>query len=664
MQGKPIYTSITQQEENEVAEEVREAYKSISSDVNKPIMCCPNSQSNYLYLPKSLTTKAPERREVLAGNSNDENKASSKHDDDESDFENDSLFSFHQNENEMNEESMNNENSRDDNHHNKSRSLFLDLESGEQTNSRDKNSGCERSSSQQSKTTSHTTSARGGDEYIVNLSSKTNFEMDYREVESILTSVSRMDKRRIQKLKDTDFYRNLPYDREECLNLSLDSIDNMQSTVDSAETPVVLDNINDISISHYEDDLSSIATDNKDEYENTSDDSDDYESELAEWESISKRSLRKPLRYIDRDDSESFFKIVRPALNPDEFSESGRTSSEDFKRSRRASEEISGILESSFSATTYGSHDRVDGVKLVNEILQTESNAFTDHLTTNSSSLLGGRSNDRENRENVYDYHAGKRNNDNNSKSPYTTFHQLTATSQYTTSPLSCMNTSKDTLNAADYEEIAANLSYDDETLSLTLPELEEVTHQKRNNNSEMKKSQFDFDFESVKKILRNHSSTDVHRSSFGGDAAKGFATSTRNFDENENTRTFSCESPTRTRTTSKTDDNFCQTSAENTDRLFRMSSSTPVSAGKAHPPPQPQQQGSGGYLRTPSKFKSVRGNLSTYISSRQCATKSACGHSKQHNRSMSPRLSPPRKVGQSPGRRMFQSGRNVIQNH
>jgi len=291
MQGKPFYTSITQQEENEVAEEVREAYKSISSDVNKPIMCCPNSQSNYLYLPKSLTTKAPERREVLAGNSNDENKASSKHDDDESDFENDSLFSFHQNENEMNEENMNNENSRDDNHHNKSRSLFLDLESGEQTNSRDKNSGCERSSSQQS-----------------------------------------------QKLKDTDFYRNLPYDREECLNLSLDSIDNMQSTVDSAETPVVLDNINDISISHYEDDLSSIATDNKDEYENTSDDSDDYESELAEWESISKRSLRKPLRYIDRDDSESFFKIVRPALNPDEFSESGRTSSEDFKRSRRASE--------------------------------------------------------------------------------------------------------------------------------------------------------------------------------------------------------------------------------------------------------------------------------------------------------------------------------------
>ena len=45
----PSFTSIMQQEENEIAEEVKESYKSISLSINKPIICCPEHKMSYKY---------------------------------------------------------------------------------------------------------------------------------------------------------------------------------------------------------------------------------------------------------------------------------------------------------------------------------------------------------------------------------------------------------------------------------------------------------------------------------------------------------------------------------------------------------------------------------------------------------------------------------------
>lgn len=52
----PSCTSIMQQENNEIADEVKEVYSKISTDISKPIICCPEKKASYCYNPKSPST--------------------------------------------------------------------------------------------------------------------------------------------------------------------------------------------------------------------------------------------------------------------------------------------------------------------------------------------------------------------------------------------------------------------------------------------------------------------------------------------------------------------------------------------------------------------------------------------------------------------------------
>ena len=48
----PSCTSIMQQEENDIAEEVKEIYSKIATDISKPIVCCPDKKTLYCYNPR------------------------------------------------------------------------------------------------------------------------------------------------------------------------------------------------------------------------------------------------------------------------------------------------------------------------------------------------------------------------------------------------------------------------------------------------------------------------------------------------------------------------------------------------------------------------------------------------------------------------------------
>ena len=159
------------------------------------------------------------------------------------------------------------------------------------------------------------------------------------------------------------------------------------------------------------------------------------------------RSLQRPVQYVDTaDGSESFFKIVRPAmLNPDECSESGHTFSEDFKRSRR--------------------HDRAEGSGFEESNLTSPSSVVTYSYDRESRFIIVKDDKDSVNRANIVDkeYERSRTVFAENLNDVVESFSSKEAESYLTNT-----NTSRETLNDEDYEELAANLSYDDESLSLT----------------------------------------------------------------------------------------------------------------------------------------------------------------------------------------------------
>ena len=56
MSDHPVFRSILQQEDNDIAEEVKESYKQISSNVHDSIICCPDIKQSYIYNPQKLSS--------------------------------------------------------------------------------------------------------------------------------------------------------------------------------------------------------------------------------------------------------------------------------------------------------------------------------------------------------------------------------------------------------------------------------------------------------------------------------------------------------------------------------------------------------------------------------------------------------------------------------
>ncbi|XP_066919552.1 serine-rich adhesin for platelets-like isoform X1 [Clytia hemisphaerica] len=666
MQGKPVYTSITQQEENEIAEEVRECYKTISNNVNLPIECCANG---YSYIPKSqYPDKEPEIMLNKSGNpeshgestfrSNTENQNI----DLESDFDNDSLFSFHQNEDNLWQDHQNMDNVQNSNFQ----------QHGEYKNEYDSNhslSDCkddenipesissrsevypECNSRKNTVTNSRISTWVKSDEDRVSeefdnrdFSTKTNFDFAYEDDESVLTSVSRMDRRRIEKLRDTEFYRNLQQNDRKALNLSLDSIDfdNIDSTIN---TPIFGNTKR--SVSHEEIvSVSSKDGDSAKDCQHLTDDESDYESTLLEWENISKRSLKKPLQYIDKD-SESFFKIVRPELNPDEFSESGRTFSDDFKKSYREGSEF---LESSLSTNTY-SYDRESKYIVIERQNQ----------EVNSVRLVSPAF--KEKKQSVHN--GGK----HQTASSLATSH----TSDFQSNLVS--HSSKETLNEEDYEELAANLSYDDESLSLTLTDCQSQEN-----------SDYYPPFAGLPNLQTQERTSKYYTPSTKNYIGSGNLSlsdsniqtqSKKNLDRNRllpsNFITGSDRQLVRISTSqlisSSLNNNSLTSASTNNEAIFEPDNANEtsndnckfVNSYKDQQSKTAKNQRTVPYhLRTPTKFRSARaGNLSAYISSRQSASKSGSTTpcNRTLNRSASPKMmATPKKTRQSPARRMFSS--------
>ena len=61
----PSCTSIMQQEENDIADEVKELYSKISRDISKPIICCPEKKASYCYDPKSPPLNSTDSEQKL-----------------------------------------------------------------------------------------------------------------------------------------------------------------------------------------------------------------------------------------------------------------------------------------------------------------------------------------------------------------------------------------------------------------------------------------------------------------------------------------------------------------------------------------------------------------------------------------------------------------------
>ena len=54
---KPVFASVTQQEENDIADEVHECYKDISDTIDQPFQCCPEQTTTYAYQPTTSSKK-------------------------------------------------------------------------------------------------------------------------------------------------------------------------------------------------------------------------------------------------------------------------------------------------------------------------------------------------------------------------------------------------------------------------------------------------------------------------------------------------------------------------------------------------------------------------------------------------------------------------------
>ena len=589
LEEKPIYTSITQQEDNEIAEEVRESYKNISQNVDRPIVCCPNDKSSYSYFPRLYAQDQEVNNGKVA-----ENKLQEPVDNLEIDFDNDSLASqpitnieeqsSRQGCRETNEadhsEMMSEKRSEDTIARDIHREITSESSITDWINS-DANS---KPSSFDDRKPNNNDNNKNFHSLIEqhNVSSKTNFDMNFEEVESILTSVSRMDRKRLEKLKNTEFYKDLKYDRKS-LNLSLDNINN-ESTIDESDIT------SPSSVVEKQKKLI-LYKENK---ETVLDSSDTEEDELlSEWKNISKRSLKKPTQYIDRD-SESFFKTVQHKLNPDEFSETERTCSEQFKQFKERFDDGARFSESALSSNTY-SYDKESRFIIIDEKKNQSPKNQNDLLSDISSSAS----------TNVN-------------------------SSTHRGNPLgsSLMNTNdieEDTLdNLEQFEDLVANLSYDDDASIFSFQtNFTKTTRESKPKSSPMSST-------TVSKVMQE----------------EAVDTNTRR----KGPRIFISEQPSY-----KAFPNINRISKPFNDHntSYTSSSSSNLSSSRSETNVEKILH------RTPTKFKSTRGNLSTYISSRQSATATKIQQnelSKSLSTTSIPAIKPRGKIGQSPARRMFQS--------
>lgn len=262
----PSFTSIMQQEENEIAEEVKESYKSISLNINKPIICCPEHKMSYKYNPKTMysstESSVKKSKEMTESYRNkyveDQNKKSANS------FVRDSLESSSLSNkigNEANESVRNiktfhvpdrtllpsilqNQDYQpiflaDDiqvspgSHGiiDSNRTGILVSENDERNNDKSIENIFKKTNKVKEKKNFFTPDeianaadikslffkkwlTRAGNRDLNELQSESSvkfdgFDISYDDVESILTSISRMDSNRIQRLKNTDFYQNI-----------------------------------------------------------------------------------------------------------------------------------------------------------------------------------------------------------------------------------------------------------------------------------------------------------------------------------------------------------------------------------------------------------------------------------------------------------------------
>ena len=258
----PSFTSIMQQEENEIAEEVKESYKSISLSINKPIICCPEHKMSYKYNPKTIYSSTESTvqtcKEIPESHEN-------KHDNESpNSFLKDSLESssiLNKSGNEAKESVRNIKTfhvpdrtllpsilqNRDyqpillaDNRKvspgshvtiNSNVTGILVSENGEKNNDKSIENIFKKTKEAKENKNFFTSDeianagdikslffkkwlTRAGNRDLNELHSESSvkfdgFDISYDDVESILTSISRMDSNRIQRLKDTDFYQNI-----------------------------------------------------------------------------------------------------------------------------------------------------------------------------------------------------------------------------------------------------------------------------------------------------------------------------------------------------------------------------------------------------------------------------------------------------------------------
>ena len=263
----PSFTSIMQQEENEIAEEVKESYKSISLSINKPIICCPEHKMSYKYNPKTMYSSTestvqnckeiPESYEKkhVEYHNNESANSFSKDSLERSSISNKSgneakesvrnIKTFHVPDRTLLPSILQNQDYQPilladgrrkvgpGSHDiiNSDRTGILVSENDEENNDKSIENIFKKTNEVKEKKNFFTPDeianaddikslffkkwlTRAGNRDLNELQSESSvkfdgFDISYDDVESILTSISRMDSNRIQRLKDTDFYQNI-----------------------------------------------------------------------------------------------------------------------------------------------------------------------------------------------------------------------------------------------------------------------------------------------------------------------------------------------------------------------------------------------------------------------------------------------------------------------
>lgn len=201
---RPLFSSVMQQEQNDIAEEVKESYKSISTNVNKPIICCPNKKTSYVYDPKELGSSSKHSLKEAHCKSN---QKTPRHGNIEKDSNAKRLNSPYKcTENELIDSlekklPRSNKKQKTRSSEKKAKKKFFtesEIENTEDLKSLFFN-----------KWIRHTDSGKPPDLSSELHSYHFKHDSSCDDVESVLTSISRMDSCRMQKLRDSKFYQKL-----------------------------------------------------------------------------------------------------------------------------------------------------------------------------------------------------------------------------------------------------------------------------------------------------------------------------------------------------------------------------------------------------------------------------------------------------------------------